>query len=100
MVIFDLYDVISVTSNKPQITTINLEHTFHICLGGEADILFFWAPQKGVYMFREKYNGSGGGGVWEGIVSSTFLFCMFVCVYYVCDMVCICVLFCVWLMCV
>lgn len=53
-------------------------------------------------MFREKYNGSGGGGVWEGIVSSTFLFCMFVCVYYVCDMVCICmcVLFCVWLMCV
>jgi len=46
VVIFDLYDVISVTSNKPQITTINLEHTFHICLGGEADIFVFLGTAK------------------------------------------------------
>jgi len=53
-------------------------------------------------MFREKYNGSGGGGVWEGIVSSTFLFCMFVCMCIMCVIWCVfvCVLFCVWLMCV
>jgi hypothetical protein len=29
----------------------------------------------------EKYNGSGGGGVWEGIVSSTFVcVCMSLCI--------------------